>query len=79
MMKINDAQDQAIWDAIGKEHTILCKMYKERRLLEKRQEQELDDYVSKIGEQEIKVQELCEGKTKIHVDSENRLILDLTK
>jgi len=77
-MGINDTQDQAIWDSISKEHSKLSDMYKERIALEKKHEAELDEFISKIGEQEKKVQELCKDRVKFYTDSENRLILDLT-
>ena len=78
MKKINDVQDQAIWDAISKEHSKLSEMYNERVAIEKRHEQDLDKFISKIGVQEAKVQKLCQDRVKFETDSDNRLILDLT-
>jgi len=76
--KINDTQDQAIWDAISKEHDKLFIMYDERVALEGKHQEELHKFISQIGKQEEKVQELCEGKIKFYTDSYNKLILDAT-
>jgi len=78
MVKINDTQEQAIWDAISKEHKELCSMYGERNELEKRHEEEIDNLVELISEQEEKVKELCKGRANVYPNSDNKLILDLT-
>jgi len=78
MKKINDTQDQAIWDAINKEHHTLSTMYDDRITLEERHHNELDDFIERIAKQENKVIELCKGKVKISTNSNNRIILDLT-
>lgn len=77
-MKINDTQNNAIFDAIGAEHDALGYMYEEKNLIEKKHKEELDNFVLEIGKQETKVKDLCEGKIKFYMDSDNRLILDLT-
>ena len=78
MVKINDVQNQAIWDAISKEHSKLSEMYNQRKNLEERQERELNDYTRDIADQEVKVQNLCQGKVKYYVNENNKLILDLS-
>ena len=78
MAKINDVQNQAIWDAISKEHSKLSEMYNQRKNLEERQERELNDCTRDIADQEVKVQNLCQGKVKYYVNENNKLILDLS-
>ena len=78
MTKLNDAQDQAIWNSISKEHRILSDMYEGRDIIKGRHREELDEYIEKIKKQARKVEELCEGRVKFYTDPDNKLILDLT-
>ena len=78
-MKINDTQNNAIFNAIYTEHNILDQMYKNIKLVEERQKIELEKLKIEIKNQEQKVTELSEGKIKVFTDSNHRLILDLTE
>ncbi len=78
MKKINDTQNNAIFEAISDKHIVLCRMYEEIDLIKKKHKEELDNFVKKIKTQETKVQELCEGKIKFYMNSDNFLELDLT-
>lgn len=64
-MKINDTQNNAIFNAIYTEHNTLDQMYKNIKLVEKRQKIELEKLKIEIKNQEQKVTELSEGKIKI--------------